>query len=56
MLAAAVNGSGIYGVNANAGFVSLKVLDTDGLGTSYDVIRAIDSAVENGIKVLNLSF
>ena len=34
----------------------LKVLDANGVGSSYDVIQAIDLAVSKGIRVLNLSF
>lgn len=51
-----MNGSGIYGVDSNSDLVSLKVLDQDGMGTTYDVLDAIAYAKENSIKVLNLSF
>ncbi len=51
-----MNGSGIYGADSNSDLVSLKVLDANGIGTTYDVLDAIAYAKENGIKVLNLSF
>ena len=56
IIAASVNGEGIFGVNSQSKVASLKVLDTDGLGTSYDVLDAINHAVENDIKVINMSF
>lgn len=53
---AEVNWEWRYWVNSNSDLVSLKVLDIDGLGTSYDILEAIDYAKQNWIKVLNMSF
>ncbi len=51
-----VNGAWVFWVNANASIVSLKVLDANGYGTTYDILDAIDYAKDNSIKVLNMSF
>jgi subtilisin family serine protease len=42
-------------VNPNVQLVPLKVVDRDGMGTSYDLIDAINYAKDNGIKLLNIS-
>lgn len=55
IIAGAVNGSGIYGVDSNAKIVPLRVLDADGVGTTYDLADAIDYAVSKGIRVVNVS-
>lgn len=51
-----VNWGWRYWVNSNSSLVWLKVLDLNGIGTTYDVLDAIDYAKENNIKVLNMSF
>lgn len=43
-------------MNSNSDLVWLKVLDADWLGTTYDVVDAIEYAKENWIQVLNMSF
>jgi len=53
---AEVNSKWRYWVNSNTDLVSLKVLDSNWIGTSYDILEAIDHAKLNNIKVLNMSF
>ncbi len=53
---AEVNATWVYWVNSNSDLVGLKVLDVDWLGTSYDILEAIDYAKVNWIKVINMSF
>lgn len=55
IVAGAVNGSGIYGVDSNAKIVPLRVLDADGMGTTYALADAISYAASKGVKVLNVS-
>lgn len=55
VIAAEVNGSGVFGVNSNAEIVPIKVLDNNAVGSSYDVLQAINYAVSKGVKVINLS-
>ena len=55
IIAAKVNGHGVFGVNSNAELVPFKVLNADGMGSSYDVIEAIETAAQEGVKVLNVS-
>jgi len=45
----------IHQANPNAKVLVLKVLDTDGNGSSSAVIQAIEYAVKSGAKVINLS-
>ncbi len=56
VLGAAVNGAGVFGVNPNANLIALKVLDANGLGTTYDVLEALAYAGEQHIPVVNMSF
>jgi len=51
-----VNWKWVFWVNSNTDLVSLKVLDSNWIGTSYDILEAIDYATQNNIKVLNMSF
>src|SRR4030095_3846671 len=54
-----LGGSQYVGVAPNARLIGLKVLNSQGRGTTDDVVRAIEFAVTNkavlGIDVLNLS-
>ncbi len=54
--AAGNNGLGITGVSWNAKIMSLKVGDSSGFLNSSDIIQAIYYAVDNGAKVINMSF
>lgn len=54
--ASADNGAGVAGVcGGGAGIMTLKVLDSEGVGYVSDEIGAIYYALENGAKVINLS-
>lgn len=50
------NGKGIKGVTANVKVMPLLVLDANGYGDSFAVSKAVDYAVANGAKIINLSF
>ncbi|MFA6131267.1 MAG: S8 family peptidase [Patescibacteria group bacterium] len=50
------NGVGVAGVNWNIKIMPVRMLDRVGSGTSGDAIRSIEYAVENGARVINLSF
>jgi YD repeat-containing protein len=56
VIAGEINGGGIFGVNPGTELVSLKVLDENGYGTTYDILEAISYAREQDIAVLNMSF
>lgn len=56
VLGASVNGSGIVGVYPYVDLISLKVLGSDGIGTTYDVLEALAYAREHHIPVVNMSF
>lgn len=56
VIGAQVNGAGVFGSDPSADLVSLKVLDANGVGTTYDVLEAIAYAKANHIPVLNVSF
>jgi subtilisin family serine protease len=49
------NGIGITGVCWTASIMPLKILDESGLGFVSDIVEAIDYAVANGAKVINVS-
>jgi hypothetical protein len=53
---AEVNWAWRYWVNSNTDVVWLKVLDASWIGTTYDILEAIEYAKISGIKVLNMSF
>ncbi len=57
-LAAAVgdNGKGVVGVTWQSAIMALRALDSDGNGTPDSIVRAVEYAVANGAKVINLSF
>ncbi|MFA6551307.1 MAG: S8 family serine peptidase, partial [Patescibacteria group bacterium] len=50
------NGFAVSGIAGQAKIMPLKVLDDRGEGTIGDVVKAIDYAVKNGAKIINLSF
>jgi subtilisin family serine protease len=54
--ATANNGLGIAGINWDVRIMPLRVLNSDGSGSTKDVRQAIIYAVENGADVINLSF
>lgn len=45
----------MFGVNSNAEIIPLKVLDDHGVGSTYDLAKAIRYASDKGIRVLNVS-
>ena len=57
-IAAATNNNtqGIAGVGWFARIMPLRVLDSNGAGDVFAVVRAIDYAVTNGADVINMSF
>lgn len=50
------NKEGITGVAWKIKMMSLRALDSQGNGNTYDVARAIDYAIKNGANIINLSF
>ncbi|MFH2062827.1 MAG: S8 family serine peptidase [bacterium] len=50
------NGIGIVGMAWQVPIMALRALDSMGTGDPDDVARAVDYAVRNGAKVINLSF
>lgn len=54
--AATNNGTGIAGVMWNVRLMPLKMLDSEGFGTTADEIAAIQYAVAKGAKIMNASF
>ena len=50
------NGRGIVGMTWQAPIMAIRALDSYGTGDPYAVARAVDYAVANGAKVINLSF
>jgi len=50
------NSKGITGLCWKSQIMGLKVLDNFGKGTTWQIIRGIRFAVDNGAKILNLSF
>ncbi len=49
------NGKGIAGVAWQATIMPIRVLDSNGVGKPEDVVRAVQYAVDNGAKIINLS-
>ncbi|MEX2245460.1 MAG: Ig-like domain-containing protein [Dehalococcoidia bacterium] len=49
------NGAGVAGVCWTCRIMPVKVLDSSGQGTNFNVAQGIDWAVANGAKVVNLS-
>ncbi|MDD5110199.1 MAG: S8 family serine peptidase [Patescibacteria group bacterium] len=54
--AASHNSIGVTGVSWTAKIMSLRVLDAEGNGTIYDVVRAVEYATAQKADVINLSF
>jgi subtilisin family serine protease len=50
------NGQGIAGVAWQATIMPLRVLNSNGVGNPKDVVKAVNYAVDNGAKIINLSF
>jgi subtilisin family serine protease len=50
------NGIGGTGVCWNARVMPLRVLNSVGVGTTADIVAAIDYAAANGARILNMSF
>lgn len=50
------NKEGITGTAWKVKIMSLRALDSQGDGNTYDVARAIDYAIKNGADIINLSF
>ncbi len=50
------NRQGISGVAWKAKLMSLRAINSQGQGNTYDIARAIDYAVKNGAQIINLSF
>ncbi len=49
------NGQGVAGVTWGASLLAIKVLDSAGSGSYYDVARGILAAADQGARVINLS-
>lgn len=50
------NNEGVVGVTWQTSIMPIRALDSDGVGDPVDVVRAVEYAVNNGAKVINLSF
>lgn len=50
------NKEGISGASWGAKIMSLRALDSQGQGNTYNVARAIDYAIKNSADIINLSF
>ncbi len=50
------NGRGIAGVSWQATIMPIRALDSNGTGDPVNVVRAVEYAVHNGAKIINLSF
>lgn len=50
------NNIGVVGVSQNVSIMPLKVMGADGIGSSNDIVKAINYATQNGAKVINASF
>lgn len=49
------NGEGIAGVAPDAKVYGLKVFDEEGFGTSFELIEALEWAIENNMDIVNMS-
>lgn len=50
------NYTGVSGLAWNVNLMPLRIIDEYGVGSSYDVRKAIEYAVNNGADIINLSF
>ncbi|MCU0544335.1 MAG: S8 family serine peptidase [Oscillatoriaceae cyanobacterium Prado104] len=50
------NNIGVVGVSQNVSLMPLKVMGAGGIGSSNDIVKAINYATQNGAKVINASF
>lgn len=50
------NSQGVAGMNWKAKIMPLRVLDSNGSGSTDQVLQAVNYAVDNGADVINLSF
>ncbi|MEK9130118.1 MAG: S8 family peptidase, partial [Patescibacteria group bacterium] len=50
------NNQGVAGINFQAKIMSLRVLNEQGKGYDNSIVKAIDYAIKNGARILNLSF
>jgi len=50
------NSEGLVGVCWKCKIMPLRALDANGQGTTDDIARAIDYAIENGADIINMSF
>ena len=50
------NNFGVSGITWKAKIMPLRVLSEDGSGSTYDVVRAINYAIDNKADIINLSF
>ncbi|MDH5436380.1 MAG: S8 family serine peptidase, partial [Gammaproteobacteria bacterium] len=50
------NKEGVAGINWHARLMSVKTLDSNGIGSIYTAVRALSYAVDNGAMVSNLSW
>jgi subtilisin family serine protease len=57
-IAAAIanNNQGIAGITWKTKIMSLRAIDSQGQGNTYNIARAIDYATKNGADIINLSF
>lgn len=55
-VAALNNQIGVVGVSPQARLYALKAFDDDGSATLTDIAQAIDWAIDNNIRILNMSF
>jgi subtilisin family serine protease len=49
------NGIGVAGINWRTKLLALQALSDDGVGYTDDIVAAVDYAVAQGVKVINLS-
>lgn len=54
-IAARANGTGVVGVAYGVKVLAIKALDEDGSGPEDQIARAIDAAIQNGARVINMS-
>ncbi|HAU66390.1 MAG: peptidase S8 and S53, subtilisin, kexin, sedolisin [Candidatus Uhrbacteria bacterium GW2011_GWF2_39_13] len=50
------NGKGIAGINWDVQLMSVRILDSNGIGDSQSVYKGVKYAIKNGADVINLSF